>query len=113
MALDQCGAVAPWGAVCPSAPGHPLEHDWRGRSFGAPTHRVRNPMPTLAVLGALAINWLNTTHTTYLGHDHHCPVETLAHGAPVTPTQDEVERCTCGWGTFFQAYVRVRDGGST
>lgn len=29
VVADQCGKVAPWGAVCPLAPGHPLEHDWR------------------------------------------------------------------------------------
>lgn len=26
---ETCGKVAPWGSVCPSAGGHPGEHDWR------------------------------------------------------------------------------------
>lgn len=27
--LEVCGHAAPWGAVCPLAPGHPHAHDWR------------------------------------------------------------------------------------
>jgi len=65
-------------------------------------------IPTLAVVGALAVNYLNTTHGVYLGHDHHCPIPYT----PVltTPTPEDVERCTCGWATFYGAYLKVTEG---
>lgn len=35
---DVCGAVADWGPVCPSAPGHPGDHDWRRRPAPEPEY---------------------------------------------------------------------------
>lgn len=74
-----CGKVAPWGAVCPLAPGHPLEHDWRlwhatvlnmrdyrvtkghGRAVQLPPNTVRIDRQTRwgnpYIIGARVIYW--------------------------------------------------------
>jgi hypothetical protein len=58
----------------------------------------------LMVLGALAMNFLQTTHADALGHDHHCPVKSRPFGHP---TESEVESCTCGWASFHLKFIEL------
>ena len=39
---ETCGIVAEWGSVCPSAGGHPGEHDWRHNPTTAELREIRN-----------------------------------------------------------------------
>jgi hypothetical protein len=59
----------------------------------------------LAVLGALAANWLDTTHGNELGHDHHC-AERNPPGNEAR-TSGDPDRCSCGWATFYAAYLAL------
>ena len=70
---------------------------------------ARDPiLDELMVLGALAMNYLQTTHGNELGHDHHCPVQAGPWGHP---TDEEVERCTCGWASFHRLFVKLDASG--
>ena len=64
--------------------------------------RTQQVLKELAVLGALAYNWLSTSHADQLGHDHHC---TLSGMDPAQP-----ELCTCGWSTFYAQYLKLEAG---
>lgn len=57
------------------------------------------PIGELMVLGALAYNWLSTTHSSETGHDHHCPLSGLEPGDP--------ELCSCGWSTFYSKFLEL------
>lgn len=61
----------------------------------------------LSVLGALAMNWMDTTHGNDLGHDHHCLVRTPGHEKP---SERDIEECTCGWATFYAKYLSIAEG---
>ena len=57
------------------------------------------PFGELLVLGALAYNWMNTTHSSETGHDHHCQLTGLDPGDPAL--------CSCGWSTFYAKYLEI------
>lgn len=59
----------------------------------------------LAVVGALAINWLSTTHADEIGHDHHCQVPKGDPYREASPA--DLDRCSCGWATFYRAYLAI------